>query len=66
MARSPVVWTLPARRDLQNAVEYLARDAEAPAAALRLLEDLDAAAASLGDFPNRDASFQSSVRPAES
>jgi plasmid stabilization system protein ParE len=53
MARSPVVWTLPARRDLHNAIEYLAREAQAPVAARRLLDNLGAAAASLGEFPNR-------------
>jgi plasmid stabilization system protein ParE len=53
VARSSVVWTVPARRDLWSAVEYLARDAESPDAALRLLKQLGVAAASLGEFPNR-------------
>ena len=53
MAPKAVVWTWPARQDLLNALSYLARDAQAPAAAARLLDEVEAVASSLQHFPDR-------------
>ena len=53
MAPPAVVWTKPARQDLLDAVEYLAVELQAPAAAARLLDRIEAAAESLSDFPRR-------------
>ena len=49
MAPKTVVWTRPARQDLLNVVAYLALDAQAPSA----LDDIEAAASALADFPDR-------------
>ncbi len=51
MARTPVAWTLPARKDLLNAVQYLIQEAQTRQAAANLLERVEAAAASLSAFP---------------
>ena len=51
MAPAFVAWTLPARQDLLNAIEYVVQQS-APAAE-RLLNRLEAAAASLTESPDR-------------
>ena len=53
MAGSVVAWTFPARQDLFNALRYLVQEAKSPQAAATLLERLEAAAASLRQFPER-------------
>lgn len=53
MAQTPVAWTLPARRDLLKALEYLVTEVHAPRAAEELLDELEDAAASLADFPDK-------------
>ena len=53
MAPAALAWTEPAKQDLRAAVEYLAREAQAPLAAARLLDRIEAAAASLSEFPSR-------------
>ena len=51
MAPALVAWTLPARQDLLNAIEYVVQQS-APAAE-RLLNRLETAAASLTESPDR-------------
>lgn len=51
MAPAIVAWTLPARQDLLKTIHYLVE--QSPASAERLLNRLEAAAASLAEFPNR-------------
>jgi len=53
VAGSVVAWTFPARQDLFNALRYLVQEAKSPQAAATLLERLEAAAASLRQFPER-------------
>jgi plasmid stabilization system protein ParE len=53
VAAKAVVWTRPAREDLLNTLGYLVRDAQAPAAAAHLLDEIEAAASSLQVFPDR-------------
>jgi toxin ParE1/3/4 len=53
MAPKPVKWSLAARADLLAAIEYLV--AESPQAASDLLRHVEAAASSLGTFPERGA-----------
>lgn len=50
MARK-VVWTDPAWDDLESAADYIARDSEAYAAVF--VAEVQEAAASLGEFPDR-------------
>ena len=49
MAPALVAWTLPAREDLLRAIEYLVE--KSPAAAEKLLNQLEEAAASLAQAP---------------
>jgi plasmid stabilization system protein ParE len=51
VAAPPVAWTLPARQDLLRAIRYLAE--QSPAAAEKLLNRLESAAASIAEFPER-------------
>lgn len=53
MAQTPVAWSLPARQDLLKALEYLLTEAGAPQAAEELLNEVEEAAASLADFPDK-------------
>jgi toxin ParE1/3/4 len=53
MAQTPVAWSLPARQDLLKALEYLLTEAGAPQAAEELLDEVEQAAASLADFPDK-------------
>jgi plasmid stabilization system protein ParE len=47
-----IAWTLAARQDLLSAIQYLVDQAALDPAG-RLLEGIEVAAASLGDFPER-------------
>ena len=53
MAPKAVVWTAPGRLDLLNALSYLVHEAQSPDAATRLLDEVEAAASSLSEFPER-------------
>jgi plasmid stabilization system protein ParE len=53
VAPKTVAWTRTARQDLLNTLSYLALDAQAPSAAARLLDEIELAAASLREFPDR-------------
>jgi plasmid stabilization system protein ParE len=53
VAPRAVVWTRLAREDLLSALRYLAVEREAPDAAGRLLDELEAAVSSLSDLPER-------------
>ena len=53
MARTSVAWSLPARRDLLKALEYLVNEADSRQAAVDLLDDVERQAGSLADFPEK-------------
>jgi len=53
VAPKAVVWTRHARQDLLNSLSYLVHEVLAPAAAARLLDELEAAASSLATLPDR-------------
>jgi len=53
MAAKPVAWTLAAREDLLKILSYLVLEAHARIAAENLLDDIEKAAATLADFPDR-------------
>jgi plasmid stabilization system protein ParE len=64
VAQSAVVWTLHARQDLLSALRYLVQEAKSPQAAEALFERVEAAAASLCEFP-REAGSRNLGRLAE-
>ena len=51
MAQKPVRWAYAARADLLEALEYIVE--ESPQAAFDFLRQVEEAASSLGDFPER-------------
>jgi plasmid stabilization system protein ParE len=51
MAQKPIRWAYAARADLLEALEHIVE--ESPQAAKALLQEVEAAAVSLGTFPER-------------